>query len=669
MAPPQDYRGPVGLTSSRYANPQLAMEVNAPSAAPASLSALLTNARGQINAVPPRVEQPVSSTNTAAATNGAADTNGMAARNDKAVSNGTVAPNGNATINNMAAHPAVKVAVDQAQTLKEQVEEHSSRLTKSITAARNTRQILNMLHDSMKRDDPQAANEKLHQVESLWKEMESFHTSVQDARATLHTLLEKQSNAVNLALGSVMNSAYAGVQDELKTQHQKVEIQHSLIIDQQRAFEDAKARLESQMQAMKASHAKELNAQEVKISNLTLKNGCLRTDLEEMAKKYSAKVTELEKLENLNIKLQTELENLTTKLRTELENLSIKLKTERDFNIKINADLESLNTKLKTERDINIKLKTQVEMLEKELNDLREKYKNQPSEFEKNALKLKTEAQMLERELMELREKYKNQSLEYGKAFASVGEEKKHAEALRKQISDLENSFARSQKELIEMTSERDSLLERESRTHEASSTAVQTSKTLEEALERKDFAIANKETELKTLKSAMDIVKNENAKLINKHADFQEKFEHLSGQIIELKYSRGKLKTENDLLKTSSDQLNDKLAENNKSLEDLKAKNDKLRAIANSEPAQEISRGYEQQLEEANKLVTALRERYKAMLPIYKQADEHRKENEELKEKLLEHEMNKAKGKASTGNESAYWRSRYEELLKHFDD
>lgn len=51
----------------------------------------------------------------------------------------------------------------------------------------------------------------------------------------------------------------------------------------------------------------------------------------------------------------------------------------------------------------------------------------------------------------------------------------------------------------------------------------------------------------------------------------------------------------------------------------------------------------------------------------MYKQAEQHRKENEELKQKLLEHEMNKAT--ASTGNDAAYWRTRYEQLLKHLED
>jgi chromosome segregation ATPase len=129
-----------------------------------------------------------------------------------------------------------------------------------------------MLRDSIRKENPSSADVDLKAVDGMWTELERLLDAAQEAKTALPTFLEQQKDNMSLYHTSMVNEAFQETQDELNTQHKKVNLQHTLILEHQQAFQDYKADVEPKLN--------ELNDLQERVSRLTLDKGLLRTELD-----------------------------------------------------------------------------------------------------------------------------------------------------------------------------------------------------------------------------------------------------------------------------------------------------------------------------------------------------------------------------------------------------
>ena len=194
---PENYRGAISLAGSKYASPQR---------------------RAQFEAFPLAVSSP------------AADNGTIATKEQIAASNGS-------TSTDLASYNSdAQLAMAQNEALKEQVDKHSASFVKSVSSAvNNTRHLLTLVRESIKKDSLTAASE-LATVDDIWKELEQLFEAAKEAKNALPTFLEKQKDNMSLYHNSVINETMRESQAELDLQHKKVNLQHSLILEHQQAF-------------------------------------------------------------------------------------------------------------------------------------------------------------------------------------------------------------------------------------------------------------------------------------------------------------------------------------------------------------------------------------------------------------------------------------------------
>lgn len=118
-----------------------------------------------------------------------------------------------------------QLAMAQNEALKEEVEKYTTTFTKSVSiAVTNTRQLLNLIRDSIKKDSPTAGSE-LSTIDKLWEELERLFEAAKEAKASLPKFIEKQKENMSLYHSSMINETIRDTQEELNLQHKKVNIQ------------------------------------------------------------------------------------------------------------------------------------------------------------------------------------------------------------------------------------------------------------------------------------------------------------------------------------------------------------------------------------------------------------------------------------------------------------
>jgi hypothetical protein len=169
MAPQNAYGGPTALAYSKYASP------SAKRAQPASFPAA------------------VSSTKSAPA-------------NDTIATREQIVASHNESAIDVTNHNSdAELAIAQGNALKEEVEQHAAKFSRSVSAAvTNTHQL-------------------------LWTELEQLFEAAQGTKEALPNFLEKQRNNMALYHASVMNETYRDSQDELNMQHKKVSQASSIV--------------------------------------------------------------------------------------------------------------------------------------------------------------------------------------------------------------------------------------------------------------------------------------------------------------------------------------------------------------------------------------------------------------------------------------------------------
>lgn len=285
--------------------------------------------------------------------------------------------------------PAAELAVEQGTALKKQVEEHTTKLSRAVSSAvTNTRQLLSLLRESTPGSEV---------VDHLWQELEQLFEAANSAKAALPEFMEKQRDNMSLYHCSMINETIRETQEELNLQHKRVNRQHSLILEQQEAFQNYKAQT--------ASRLKELESLQERVSRLTLEKGNFRTEVDkykelleqETAKKAEDLKTadalqkELETLVSSKKQLQAEnetLRNTTTNILEQLKNTELRVTDRFTKELaakagklqKESAKIVSLNTLISALKSDESITKQELEKLKSESHLLSIKYHNQASE-------------------------------------------------------------------------------------------------------------------------------------------------------------------------------------------------------------------------------------------------------------------------------------------------
>jgi hypothetical protein len=305
----------------------------------------------------------------------------------------------------------VQLAVAHGNALKEDVDKHAARFSTVVSSTiTNTRRLLDLIREA-------SSNATKSTVEALWRELEELYAALNDTKAALPTFLEKQRNNMSLYHNAMMNQMIKETQDELNIQHKKVSchrrvhvlmtlaesrqlqvnIQHSLILEHQEAFQAYNEQT--------ASKLKDMDALQERVSRLTLEKGNLRTELDRhiqlLEEEHSTKAEGVSKADALQKELETVMDS-KKQLLTEVDTLRQRLEAHQD-----KAKVEQLSaeqfhlvtSQLAEERGKTIALQTMVNTL---------------SESEHAA---RIDAEKVKNENKTLSEKYSNQAAEYAQVF------------------------------------------------------------------------------------------------------------------------------------------------------------------------------------------------------------------------------------------------------------
>jgi DNA repair exonuclease SbcCD ATPase subunit len=285
--------------------------------------------------------------------------------------------------------PPAELAVELGTSLKKQVEDHTKKMSRTVSnAVTNTHQLLTLLRESTPGSEA---------VDGLWKELQQLFEAINDTNAALPSFMEKQRDSMSLYHSSMMNETIRETQDELNLQHKKVNTQHNLILEQQEAFQHYKTQTTPKL--------KELESLQERVSRLTLEKGNFRTEVDkykelleqETARKAEDLKTadtlqkEVETLISSKKQLQAENETLQKSVTDMLEQLKDteqrvterfvkELEAKAEELQKATAESASLNTQVNTLKTGESNIKKELDKIKSENRLLSVKYTNQASE-------------------------------------------------------------------------------------------------------------------------------------------------------------------------------------------------------------------------------------------------------------------------------------------------
>jgi hypothetical protein len=363
MAPPQQlYPGPTSLAYSRHASPVMR--------------------RALLATVPAAVSSTVAPPNSTIATREQI----AASHDDPAVD--AAAQNADA-----------QLAIAQGNALKEEVNKHSAKVSHAVSSAvTNTRRLLELIREAVQKEDPSG----LKKVDNLWTELEQLVAAANGAKDALPNFLEKQRNNMALYHGSVVNETYRESQEELNLQSKKINLQHSLILEHQQAFQDYKAQT--------ASKLKEIEELQERVSRLTLEKGHFRGEIDKYAQlleqEQATKAEELKKAEGLQKELET-LTAMKVQLNSKVESL---LQTIGELQDKIKTTEHQITERFTTELQEKSSLLSKEYAKTANLNTLISTLKVQENNAKQDLMKAKTETKAAN-------EKYSCMATEHSQAF------------------------------------------------------------------------------------------------------------------------------------------------------------------------------------------------------------------------------------------------------------
>ncbi|KAF2181913.1 hypothetical protein K469DRAFT_637231 [Zopfia rhizophila CBS 207.26] len=555
---------------------------------------------------------------------------------------------------------ASQLAITQDENMQREVSMHVANFDKSVSSAvTNTRKLLNLIRDSVKKEGSEAESE-LATVDHFWAELERLFQLANGAKAALPKFMDRQKENMKLFHNAEMNNMMYAMQGELNVQHNKVNVENSLILDQRQSFIDYKAKTEPELQ--------ELSELQERVSRLTLDKGLLRTELSKSQEELDkAKISNEE-----GIKIAENLQNEVGALQASKKELSM----ENDSLRKTISDLQQKVV------DAEQKRTDSYEQELRRLTDAVGKETQKCSGLETLVRTLKSdESPKAELEQLKIlyvtqQTKYKNQASEHSRLFATHRELVCEFESLKSQVTPLktENAGLKESLTKIEELEAANSSLEhakeslqtslvkmqaRASKSHDDAAEAARQAEDFKneiedlkkklkkadrdnEELETENNELLGKQTEYKKMAAAFNTLKSGNAKLL------------VTVQELERKKPTG-----------SVDQATlDAAAKEKKALADelnaIKAEKDKLKGEL-AEWTELATKSYLQYKETA----AEIKEVENAKLELIQRLAEAKKICD-LKEKQIANliEANKKSQANGTTESVGYWKGRYESLL-----
>jgi chromosome segregation ATPase len=359
---PQPYSGPASLTYSRYASP--------------------TMRKAQPFTVPPAV----SSTSV--------PLNSIIATKEQ-----IAASLGDSSIGLETHTSDAQLAVAQGNALKEEVERYTAKFSRTVSSTvTTTRRLLETIREAVQKEDASA----LKTVDDLWTELEQLFEAADGTKEALPEFLEKQRNNMALYHASAMNETYRDSQSELNLQYKKVNLQHSLILEHQQAFQEHKAKT--------ATKLAELEDLQERVSRLTLEKGNFRDEIDRYAQLLKKdQATRADDLKNADA-LHEELKTLVSSRKQLLSEVDGMQKTISDLQDKLQSTEKRITDRFTAE------VKEKTDSLAKEtaktmnLTSLINTLKGHESSAKMEIEKVKAESKLLT-------EKYNRMAAEHSQAF------------------------------------------------------------------------------------------------------------------------------------------------------------------------------------------------------------------------------------------------------------
>lgn len=487
----------------------------------------------------PSFPSAVSSTPTASAKNTIATKEQIAASHEESVPE-------------ISHNSGAELAIAQANALKDEVEIHAAKFSSTVSSAvSSTRDLLQLIREALKEDDTTA----LKTVDDLWAELELLFEAAKGTKDALPDFLEKQRNNMSLYHGAMMNETYQETQQELNMQHKKVNVQHGVILEQQQAFQDYKAKT--------ATKLTEVEDMRERVSRLVLEKGNLKDEIDKYVKlleqEQSTKADDLEKADGLQKELET-LVATKTQLLAEVEGLQ---KTITEMQEKSQAKEQ------KTTEQHAAELKAKTDLLAKEtakatgLTTLINNLKGQENNGKMALEKLRAGSKMIN-------EKYNRMATEHSQAFSVsllIPDSIRHTELTSYQKSKentqkIENLTAEVERLCKEDASLKERLAELPALEQANSTLFKDKAKLLEQLgklnmeLDQAKESSVNVGKELATLTADLQAARSQNQTLTAQNGDLLSKQQKFAEQAKNASQAVTIFKNENLTLKSAVDKL-----------------------------------------------------------------------------------------------------------------
>lgn len=369
------YKGPTGLSGSKYAYPSAAS--GQPTAAPTG--ALSTSSAGSPSAVSANPAVP-------------------AGNNPIATANQVVASTNEAAVSQQRDDTLAQQSAARRRAFDQDVGHHIAILAEKLTDSKaEACRLLALIRQSHR-----VCDELEHDTASkLGVELQKLYEIAAETKSLLPKYLEQQRSTLAFQYSVLLNNVVNDTHHELRTQHKKIDIQHDLILEQHQAFVEHKAQTDVQLAAQLAER------QEIKAKNsrLTLENGNFRNELDKIValekalKKYgntldvvfamwsydhtnmiSLEEVKLEAVEEAVAELQEKREAAEKQLT---ERFTAELKDKDDLLAKESMKNASLNTLVSSLQSNECAMKNELAKLQVDNQNLTEKYSHMASEHAK----------------------------------------------------------------------------------------------------------------------------------------------------------------------------------------------------------------------------------------------------------------------------------------------
>ncbi|KAF3047038.1 hypothetical protein E8E12_010685 [Didymella heteroderae] len=392
--------------------------------------------------------------------------------------------------------PAADLAVEQGAALKKEVEQHTAKFSRAMSSAvENTRQLLNLLRE---------ATPGAKEIDHLWQELEQLFEAANDAKTALPEFIEKQRDNMSLYHSSMMNEIIRETQQELNLQYKKANTQHSLMLEQQDAFQNYKAQT--------APKLMEVESLQERVSRLTLEKGNFRTEVD----KYKGLLEQESARNAKDPKIIGDLQKEFDTLVASKEQLHAQNETLRKTTTDMLEQLKTTEQRV-IDRFAN-ELKVKAEQLQKEtvkttsLNILVNSLKDTESNVRKEVEKLKNENRLLS-------VNYSSLASEHAATFTKMNEQTKKIESLTTEIDSLQKQNTDLQTELEKATA----LEETRSELQKAKSDLVKQLDSVAAELKKSQDDAKAAQSEVQVLKAELAI--KAAAPIVSNHKALQEKY------------------------------------------------------------------------------------------------------------------------------------------------